>query len=377
MKSNLLIISGPLGGGGAERVLMDFLNNLDYSKYNVDLCLMVNQGILLSEIPKNVSIITLWEKYTLYYKIAYRFSKWFKNNFLFKRIIKQKLTKKYDIEISFLEGMPLKLHALMETKAKKITWVHCDLYNFHYTNHQFSKGEELAAYNKMDIIVCVSDDALQAFEKRFPTCTTSREVIYNPIDINRILQLADEGKTDEKQVFTIITVGRLTPPKKIDRIIRLASRFKKEDIKAHFQILGDGELKEELLALRKELEVEDRVEFTGFVKNPYPYIKNVDMMLMCSGFEGFGLVICEAMCLGIPVISTKTAGPTEIIDNDKYGLLCEHDDEAIYLAVKKMMNDEELKDRYIIAGQERAKDFSVEKMMTRFDELTETLLEKS
>lgn len=294
MKSKLLFIYGPLGGGGAERVLIDLLSNLDQEKYDIDLCLMTGQGILLPEVPSHVNIIPLWPTYTNYYKLAFRLSKWGITDYLFKRVLANKLGSKYDVEISFLEGMPLKLHALMKTTAKKITWVHCDLYNFHYTNNQFKKGEELKAYSKMDTIVCVSNDALLAFNKRFPTCDTTKQVIYNPVDIAKIQLLSTAFVPVKTERFTIVTVGRLTMPKKIDRILRLAARLKNEKVNCQFQIIGDGELKTDLQKLASELQVEDCVEFLGFVKNPYPYIKNADLMVVSSGFEGFGLVVCEA-----------------------------------------------------------------------------------
>src|SRR5690606_40227414 len=105
-----------------------------------------------------------------------------------------------------------------------------------------------------------------------------------------------ELKTIEKyDRITNVTVGRLTFPKKMDRVIRLASRLKQEGVDVNFQIVGDGELKNDLLSLRKELDVEDNVQFTGFVKNPFSYIKNADLMLVSSAYEGFGLVVCEAM----------------------------------------------------------------------------------
>lgn len=373
MKKKVLFIYGPLGGGGAERVLIDLLSNIDYTKIEVDLCLIVNQGVLLPEVPEQVNIIALWEDYNLYYKIAYRLSKWFGNNNMFRRVLKEKIIKQYDAEISFLEGIPLKLHALMETKAKKITWVHCDLFNFPYQAKVFAKGEELLAYNKMDSVVCVSNDAMHAFAQRFPTCTSNRLVIYNPIDIDKILRLASEGQEKSKALFTIVTVGRLTSPKKMDRVIRLAARCKQNQIKVLFQIIGDGELKEDLLALRRALDVEDVVVFSGFVQNPFPYIKSADMLLLCSAFEGFGLVVCEAMCLGIPVVSTKTAGPTEIIDNNKYGLLCEHDDESIYNAVLTMIEEDDLRLYYQGVGLQRAKDFSVKNTVIQFNTMINEL----
>ncbi len=373
MKTKLLFIYGPLGGGGAERVLIDFLSNLDQEKYDIDLCLMTEEGILLPEVPTHINIIPLWPTYTNYYKLAFRLSKWGMTDYLFKRVLAKKLSSKYDVEISFLEGMPVKLHALMDSTAEKITWIHCDLYNFHYTDHQFKKGEELRAYSKMDRIVCVSKDALVAFNKRFPTCNTPKEVIYNPVDIAKIHRLSISFMPTETDKFNIVTVGRLTMPKKIDRILRLAARLENEGIFCHFRIVGDGELKTELQELVKELQIEDCIEFVGFVKNPYPYIKHADLMVVSSGFEGFGLVVCEAMCLGTAVVSTKTAGPVEIIDDDQYGLLCEHDDEAIYQAVKKMIQDNSLRKHYQEMGNKRAVDFDVANALTCFSQMLEKI----
>ena len=93
------------------------------------------------------------------------------------------------------------------------------------------------------------------------------------------------------------------------------------------------------------------------------------MLLLSSGFEGFGLVVCEAMVLGIPVVATKTAGPTEIIDDNVYGLLCDHDDESIYTAVKKMIDDELLRNHYKTVGYQRAAHYDIENTVRAFDKL--------
>ncbi len=377
MKTKLLFLYGPLGGGGAERVLLDLLNNLDYTKYEVDLCLFVNQGILLPEVPKEVTIISLWDSYSNYFKVAYRMSVFFGNNYLFKRVLREKITKKYDVEISFLEGIPLKLHALMNTNAKKITWVHADLYNYCYTDQQFATNEQLAAYHKMDAIVCVSNFTLKMFEQKFSGLQEKLELIYNPVDLIKVGRLSVDFQVEKKSGFNIVSVGRLTDQKRFDRLLRVVSRLRREKYDIRVQILGDGELRDDLNSLCKELELDDVVEFAGFVNNPYPYIKNADLMLVPSASEGFGLVVVEAMALGIPVVSTKTAGPIEIIDNNTYGLLCEHDDESIYQSVKKLMEDERLREHYKEQGLIRSKDFNVKRTVQAFDDLIENLHKKN
>lgn len=368
-KKRILFIYGQMNGGGAERVLLDLLHNIDYTKHEVDLCQIVGGGILADEIPGDVHIIKLWKDYELSYKLAIRLSNIFGCNYLIKRKLREKLLKRYDLEISFLEGLPLKIHAMMNTKTRKVTWVHCDLLRFPYEAKGFRKGEELAAYNKMDKVVCVANDTKVAFQRRFPQCMSEVIVVYNPIDVKKITRLSEAFRPTKPQKFTIITSGRLTPPKKPDRVLRIARKFKDHGIDVLFRWIGDGELRDELMTLRKELGVEDMVDFLGFQKNPFPFVKQADMMFCCSGYEGFCLVICEAMCLGVPVVSTKTSGPIEILDNNRYGLLTGHSDEEMFMAVKRMVEDSSLRAYYSAQGRIRVQDFDVRKTVSAIDNL--------
>ena len=74
MKKKILFIYGQLNGGGAERVLLDILHNIDYSQNEVDLCQIIGGGTLIDEVPKEVNIISLWNGYTFSYKLAVRLS---------------------------------------------------------------------------------------------------------------------------------------------------------------------------------------------------------------------------------------------------------------------------------------------------------------
>lgn len=365
-----LFIYGPLGAGGAERVLIDVLRNFDYTRYAVDLCLMMPGGRLYGEIPQEVKVFSLWKGYTLGYRWSYHVSNKLGIDYFLKRKLRV-VEDKYDVVVSFLEGVPLKLHALMNLGGMHVSWVHCDLYQYPYEANQFRRGEELRAYNKMDKVVCVAQDTEKAFRRRFPTCTSQTDVIYNPIDYKKILRMAGEECVDNNK-FTIVTSGRLTPPKKLDRVPRLARALKDSGRKGFvFQIIGEGELRTELERQIAELGVEDCVQLMGFHANPFPLVKAADMMFCCSGYEGFCLVICEAMLLGTPVVSTRTSGPIEILDNDRYGLLCDHTDESMFQAVCRMMDNPDLRRRYSEVGRERVRDFFVEHTMESIYQLAE------
>lgn len=365
-----LFIDGQLNGGGAERVLIDILRNFDYEHNEVTLLQVNAGGALIDEVPSQVQVVSAWSGYTREYSLAYRCSQWLDWDYpLRSQLLKAIRGQHYDVAISFLEGMPLKMHAMItEVADRNYSWVHVDLFKYQYEVDQFRKGEEIRAYNKMDGVICVAKDTADAFLCRFPNCQTPVRVIYNPIDSKKIAYESDEYRV-AKGEFTICVVGRLSDQKKPHRVIRLARRIKDEGLRIKIQLIGDGDLRDELMKLSELSGVDDMVEFLGFHRNPFPYVKAADMLLSTSGYEGFSLVICEAIALGVPVVATKTAGPMEILDNDRYGLLCEHDDESIYQAVKRMYEDAELRRHYSEVGKERVKEFSVERTMKEIYEL--------
>lgn len=375
-----LFIYGILDEGGAQHVMLDIFNNFDYEHNEVTLLQITGGGHRRGEVNSDVRVIEAWPDYCKSYSFAYHCS----NDLRFDWFLKYRLLKTlngghFDVAISFLEGMPLKVHAMITKVAdRNYSWVHCDLDKDRYEIGQFRKGEEIRAYNKMDGVVCVAADTAKAFQRRFPDCTSEVKVIYNPIDVAKIKDLSDEFQVSratqvssfrEGAEFKIVVCGRLTAPKKLDRVIRLARRIKDEGLRIKIQLIGDGDLREELMKLSELSGVENVVEFLGFQRNPFPYVKAADMLLSTSGYEGFSLVICEAMALGVPVVATKTAGPMEILDDDRYGLLCDHDDESIYQAVKRMYEDVELRRHYSEVGKERVKKFSVERTMKEIYEL--------
>lgn len=361
-KQRILFIDGPLGGGGAERVLIDILRNIDYNSFEVDLAVICRGGILMDEVPDDVNIIELWPGYSWDYKLAYRVSKWLRCNWLFSRKMNgPKLRRDYDIEISFLEGMPLKLGALRTTNAKKATWVHADLFTHRYEADQFYPGEELDAYNKMDVVVNVSKDCEDAFCHRFPDCVAEKRVIYNPIDRAKIERMAGgNGEATDSNILTVITVGRVAPQKKTERLLQVAKLAQDAGLPVRFKWVGDGELRSQMMALRDKMGLTDMVEFTGFSKNPFPHIKSADIMMVTSDFEGFCLVICEAMCLGVPVISTRTAGPSEIIGNDEYGVLTDLSAEALFKALEHWTSNELERKMFAQKSRLRPDAFSIE-----------------
>lgn len=370
----ILFIINSLGGGGAEKVLVDMLKNFDYTRFDVELLLSIRSGVFLDDLPSKVKVISVYSKHDSFRKkldiqtlLRFRFSLGFKQS------IRSKISKHYDTIISFCEGQSLMYHYyILDCANKNISWVHIDLFTNHYTvDSVFTQMQEQQAYDMMDNIVFVSNDAKKQFEKLYPDNKTKKEVILNPIDYDYISRYRREYNIDCKnRCFNIVSVGGLRVQKSYDRLIRLAKRLHKDNYNFHITIIGEGSERGKLESLIVEYGLEYYVSLPGFLKPPYSKMVDADLFVSTSFAEGFSLVLCEAFCLGLPVVSTKTTGPIELIDNDKYGILVDHDEESIYQGVKRMIDDEQLRLHYHQMSLERAKIFNIKQTMKQvFDVL--------
>lgn len=354
-KKKILIAQYSLGGGGAEKVLIDILNNVDYSKYEISIFLLRKEGVYLNQLNKNVNILTPMNNVN------------FKNNklndklndvrFLFIKFLPKVVHKlvvgnEYDVEIAFVEGLTSKFIVdSCNKKSKKIAWVHIDLEKYKPIKEFFQKR----FYPKFDLIACVSEDSKRVFEKLYPSLSNKTKVVYNLIDSKKIIELASEEVKFIEEVPTIIGVGRLSIQKRFDVLIKAHKLLIDDGIKHKLLILGEGNKKNELESLINELGVKETVDLHGFVNNPYKYIKKSKVFAMSSDFEGLPLVVCESLVLGKPIVSTRCTGPTELLADGEYGLLVDCDDEKqLKESLKLVLTDEKIADYYSKKSLERS-----------------------
>lgn len=352
MKS-LLFFMPDLNGGGAEKALIELLKLIDYTKYKVDLFLEFRSGPYISEVPKQVNVMHIYGTRKFYHRVCRKLLKLLHLNNTYHRLFTKRRIRKivkprYDAIISFLEGKALKNHiSVIERTNNNITWVHCDLQNMHWTLKEYAikEAEEYSFYKEMNQIVFVSENAQIALNNIYKLDKSKQIVIHNPINREEIITLAN-SQTIPKRKFTLCTVGRLTQAKGYDRLLRVTQRLASEGYDFDVWIIGIGELKSYLTGLAKKLDIEAMVHFLGFIRPPYPFIKAADVFISTSTAEGFSLVIGEALCIGKTVISTKTAGAVELLQEGKYGLLVNHDEDSIYCAIKTVINNPSLLNEY-------------------------------
>jgi glycosyltransferase involved in cell wall biosynthesis len=188
----------------------------------------------------------------------------------------------------------------------------------------------------MDEIIHVSKSAEAAFNKLFNYKFKTR-VIYNLIDRQRIIERSLQPCSIEKRhKITLCNIGRLTPQKKQDRLIRVAEKLLNQyGLDVEVWILGQGELHNELSNLANSLNISNIVHFLGFQSNPYSFLKASDAFVLTSRTEGYPLVVAEALCVGKPIVSTNVTGPNEMLA-DGAGILTSEDVDDIALQIYEL-----------------------------------------
>ncbi|WP_289054498.1 glycosyltransferase [Carboxylicivirga marina] len=325
-KPKILFLLTNLTGGGAEKVLVDILKKIDTRKYDINLCLLFAKGSLLEEVPKNISIIEMFSN-NIVYSFLFHFRSKFNFELPLKLYVRNRIGNSYDLIIPFMEGFST-LIASYCRGIKKIAWIHTDLLKNPVSSWLYkSDAHENKVYNLMDELVFVSNDAKRAFNEKYATLING-VIINNPIFDKEIVNKSNEFNVDKRK-FTIASIGRFTRIKRFDRLLKGCKLLLDKGFDFELWLLGEGDLQKQYEDLVKEYKLDSTVRFLGFKKNPYPYLSEADLFVSSSLAEGFPLVLCEAIVLGIPILATNTTGSKEILNGGEYGLLVDNSTEGM------------------------------------------------
>ena len=328
----LLVFGYTMEMGGAEKALVDTLNYLN-DKCEIDLYLLEKKGSLMESIPDNVNVYQMKNNILTY--ALFRYIPLYR-----KRVINKIANKKdYGYVFGYMEGRCGTWVSDIKKKIKKYVWIHNDVMKF---DIGISEKEIKNTYNNVDKVICVSKDARDNFCKKYSISKEKTEVIYNFIDEKTILKKADEFEVNN-DVFTFVNVAKMRDQKRQDRLVEAAVYLKEKGYEFKIQLVGDGPNLEKITNMVKEKNVEDKVEVLGLKTNPYPYIKNADFFVLSSYMEGYGIVIKEALLLKTKIVTTDVVGPREILENGKYGIIVENNDESLKYALEDILKN---KDKY-------------------------------
>lgn len=188
----------------------------------------------------------------------------------------------------------------------------------------FYKTLMLFLYGRADHIIAVSKAIAEHVKKIFFVSQYKVKVIYNPVAIDKIKKLSAEGGLSinfEDKVPYIATISRLSKEKGVHFLIH-GFKILSEDIDARLIIIGDGIDRLLLERMAEDLKIREKVIFTGWVDNPFKYLKKTNVFVLPSLWEGFPMAVLEAMVCGIPAIVTDSSGGIrEVIRDGINGLL--------------------------------------------------------
>ena len=347
----VLFIMPDLPGGGAEKVLIDILRHWDYERCAVTLLLEFAAGVYVNDIPQQVELKVLPIRIRAFRKAAKLLKIKPVSRLctgIFTKGLRNFAGSGYDAIVSFMEGPAVKLHSfLADRAARNLSWVHIDMAQKHWSEAYFDGLEdERAAYGRMDEVVFVSEQAKQGFESLFGGIGGRHSVIYNLIDAEQIRRQAGAvSKTNAAgRPFIISMAGRLNRQKRYDRALEAAAILQGRGCDFELHIAGDGELLPEMKEMAATLGIAEKIKFLGFRKPAYADMAAGDVFLNSSEAEGYPLTLCEALCLGLPVVATDVSGAREILGENEYGIVVPQSPEAIAEALMTLYgNPTELK----------------------------------
>ncbi|MBI5099770.1 MAG: glycosyltransferase [Nitrospirae bacterium] len=230
-------------------------------------------------------------------------------------------------------------------------------------------------FNEADNVIAVSNGVVQELITAFKLQPEKIMVFHNPIDLLQIRKNAEEDVSEHpclsEDVPVILFVGRLASYKGLNYLLKACSIVNKS-IKLRCVLIGEGEEKENLQQLAKELGIAADVVFLGKQQNPFKFMRRAAIFVLPSLTEGLPYVLVEALACGCPIIATDSpgGGPAEILKNGKYGLLVPPGDEkALTEAIIRLLQDDGLRNRFSGTALERAKDFDLDKTVKAYEDI--------
>ena len=350
---NILILHPELCMGGAEKVLINLLHNIDFSKYNIKL-LLRNPELWDKSIPAGIEIKYLFSSKPTIGKIKARL---YKYSLIFFPGLIYKLFGhggNYDIAIAFHEPMIWYLPHINATK--RVSWVHSDysvrsvcpevktLKNKNGILAKIIENKRRKLIQSLDRIVFVAHSCMRSYIDYNLISEKKCNVVHNINNESEILAKAEEAITDNSwnsyNGDHLLVVGRINHEKAMHRLIPLMKHLANDNIDVKMFIIGDGNERCKLEELIKINGVEDYFYILGYKSNPYKYIKASKLLICCSPSEAYCTVTKEALILGTPFVTTACSGMQEQIGDSLAGIIVPQGEDTLYPTVKKILHNE-------------------------------------
>lgn len=377
MKKEVLFVINTMGQAGAERAMLELIKAMDRSRFEIYLLVLLNRGELFSEIPPFVHLLNknpdsgsvlaaakpvlvkLVAKKAVGNASVFQNLPWlvkslseqrrmgrFQPDKLLWKVVSdgtKAIPKVFDVAVAYLEGGAAYYVADHVQAAKKIAFIHIE-----YEKSGFTPILDHGCYDRMDRIYTVSQGVKESFLHMYPAYKGKTKIFHNIINAEMIRERAEQGEgfTDGFEGFRIVTIGRLHYQKGYDITIPVFKRLRQSGCPLRWYVFGEGPQRKNIEQCIREAEVEGDFILMGAVKNPYPYLKQCDLYVHVTRFEGKSVAVEEAQVLGRAIIASDCPGNREQITHRENGLLVPLEQEKIVEAIQELLEDGEQRERY-------------------------------
>jgi len=358
-----LYLGPSMVAGGAERCVVEHLKRLSRERFRVELGLFAPDGPLRAEVPDDVPV---------HHVRGGRPSNLLARTWSLRRLIAD---RGYDLVVSHLaEADTISLRALRRRSrgVPRVCFIHFDVAGrrLRATRMRVQKRLARRLYGRAHRIVCLTRRTADWIAEACAVEAERIRVIPNGLDHQGVRALAGEPPPAwPAPGLRLLALGRLVGQKGFDILLDAFARARARGLEASLLVLGEGERRRELERQAGELQVRDVVSLPGHAANPYPALRAADAFVLSSRWEGFGLVVLEAMALGTPVVSTDCrSGPREILDGT--GLLVPPEDPgALADALLEIAADPERRARLAEQARARSLDFDWDAILPQIEEV--------
>lgn len=261
---------------------------------------------------------------------------------------------KYAVAAARLAGVPGCVHTVHNVAEKEAEGKAQKIINGFYFRRGWSVPVALSPEVQASIV------SFYGLEKeRVP-------VAYNGVDLSRC-QPKESYSTGE--CFHILHIGRFNEQKNHGMLLRVFQKLALENPNLRLDLIGDGELRQEMEALAEALGIKEKVSFLGAQSNVSPYLHDADLFLLPSRYEGMPMTLIEAMGTGLPIVATVVGGVPDMLKNGEDGLTVPCEEDAVVNACKALISDEALREKLGRAARKSADRFSAQTMGERYLEI--------
>lgn len=367
----VLFVIHDLSVGGAEKVLINLVNGMDKTKFDITVFSLFDVGVNKQFLCKSVH-------YKSYFKYMFRGNSFFLKLFSPQQLFKKFIKDDYDIIISYLEGVSARIvSGCTDKKRKLVSWIHVEQHTKQNACRAFRNyNEAVSCYRRFNQTICVSEavktDFCSLFDIHNPV-----SVLFNTNDTDNIIELSKkpvDPAVFSPDEFKICVVGKISKRKGCDRIVRIQKKLRQEGFNTHIYFLGVGSDETYVRSFMHENDLEDSITLLGYQTNPYKYMKACDLFLCASLAEGFSTATVEALIVGIPVVTVDVSGMKEILGENQYGIITQNNEDALYNGIKDMISLPHKLHYYVDKAKERGKFFCKNETVGKVENMLENIL---